>query len=149
MCFVKILLSKVKLSHYHHANAKRERIYSSYSFLTSALNEGERSASHPGHILSPGQDPPSTHWIWGWVGLRAFLDTEARGKMLCLYQWWNPVIQSVDRHDSDWSTTAPKKTRQWRKYKNLVILITIYSLHIKECKLTDWFSYYIRPLFQM
>jgi hypothetical protein len=57
MCFVKILLSKVKLSHYHHANAKRERIYSSYSFLTSALNEGERSASHPGHILSPGQDP--------------------------------------------------------------------------------------------
>jgi hypothetical protein len=27
---------------------------------------------------------PGTHWIGGWVGLRAGLDTEARGKIICL-----------------------------------------------------------------
>jgi hypothetical protein len=30
-----------------------------------------------------------THWIGGWVGLRAGLDTEARGKTLCLCQGLN------------------------------------------------------------
>jgi hypothetical protein len=32
----------------------------------------------------------STHWIGGWVGLRAGLDTEARGKILCLCLESNP-----------------------------------------------------------
>jgi hypothetical protein len=35
----------------------RER-YSSYSFLTSALDEGEWSASRPGRDLPPGKGPP-------------------------------------------------------------------------------------------
>jgi hypothetical protein len=39
---------KVKLSHYCHAGAKEERCCSSYSFLTSALDGGEWSVSHPG-----------------------------------------------------------------------------------------------------
>jgi hypothetical protein len=34
--------------------------------------------------------PPGTHWIGGWVGLRAGLDTEARGKILCLCRGSNP-----------------------------------------------------------
>jgi hypothetical protein len=38
---------KLKLSHYRHAGAKGERIYSSL-FLTSALDGGERLASRPG-----------------------------------------------------------------------------------------------------
>jgi hypothetical protein len=33
--------------------------------------------------LSLGKGPPGTHWIGGWVGLRAGLDTEAGGKSLC------------------------------------------------------------------
>jgi hypothetical protein len=37
-------------------------------FLTSALVEGERSASRPGRFT------PGTHWMGGWVDLRAGLD---------------------------------------------------------------------------
>jgi hypothetical protein len=33
-------------------------MYSSYSFTTSALDGGERSASHPGRVLPPGKGPP-------------------------------------------------------------------------------------------
>jgi hypothetical protein len=46
---------KVMLSHSCHAGAKGD---SSYSFLTSALDEGERSASSSGRALLPGKGPP-------------------------------------------------------------------------------------------
>jgi hypothetical protein len=62
-----------------------ERMYSSYSFLTSALEGGEWSASGPSRVL-----PPSTHCIGGWVGPRASLDAEVRGKILCLSRGSNP-----------------------------------------------------------
>jgi hypothetical protein len=35
-----------------------ERRYSSYSFTTSALDEGEWSASRPGRAFPPGKGPP-------------------------------------------------------------------------------------------
>jgi hypothetical protein len=58
--------SCIKLSHYHHAGDKGKRRYSSYSFLTSALDKGEWSASHPGHALSLGKDPQySLDWRLG------------------------------------------------------------------------------------
>jgi hypothetical protein len=41
-----------------HRGAKGERRYSSYSFLTSALDEGEWSASRPGRALPPGKGLP-------------------------------------------------------------------------------------------
>jgi hypothetical protein len=44
---------------------------------------GKWSASRPG--LTSG-----THWIGGWVGHRGSLDTEARGKILCLCRGSNP-----------------------------------------------------------
>jgi hypothetical protein len=47
----------VKLSYYHYAEAKRERRYSSYSFLTSALDGGQWSASCPGRASPLGKDP--------------------------------------------------------------------------------------------
>jgi hypothetical protein len=34
-----------------------ERRYSSYSFLTSALDGGQWSALHPGRTLPPGKEP--------------------------------------------------------------------------------------------
>jgi hypothetical protein len=34
------------------------RRYSSYCFLTSALEGGEWSVSRPGHALPPGKEPP-------------------------------------------------------------------------------------------
>jgi hypothetical protein len=42
-------------------------------FLTSALVEGEWPNSHPGRF-TPGESAPGTHWIGGWVDLRAGLD---------------------------------------------------------------------------
>jgi hypothetical protein len=39
-------------------------------FLTSALVGGEWSTSRPGRF-TPGERAPGTHWIGGWVDLRA------------------------------------------------------------------------------
>jgi hypothetical protein len=57
-----------------------ERRYSSYSFSTSALNGGERSASRPGRAFTPGERTYGTHCTGGWVGPRAGLDTRLEEK---------------------------------------------------------------------
>jgi hypothetical protein len=57
------------------------KMYSSYSFSTSALH-GMWSVSSPCRALAPGKWPPGTHWIGSWVGPRAGLDTEVRRKIL-------------------------------------------------------------------
>jgi hypothetical protein len=44
------------LFHYHHAGTEGEMKYSSYSFLTSALERSEWSVPHPGHALPPGKE---------------------------------------------------------------------------------------------
>jgi hypothetical protein len=59
-----------------------ERRYSSYSFSTSVLDRGEWSASRPGRAFTPGERTPGTHCTGGWVGPRAGLDTEVRGKIV-------------------------------------------------------------------
>jgi hypothetical protein len=69
--------------------AQGERIYSSYSFTTLALDAGDWSALRPGPALSP-ERTHGTRWIGGCVGLRAGLGTEAIGKILCPCQGWNP-----------------------------------------------------------
>jgi hypothetical protein len=61
-----------------------DRRYSSYPFLTSALEGGEGSASRPGRALPPGERAPDTHCTGGWVGPRAGLDTKSGRKILCL-----------------------------------------------------------------
>jgi hypothetical protein len=80
---------KVKLSHYHHAGAKGTRRYSSYTFLTSALG-GMSGRRHAPAALYSWERTPGTHWIGGWVSLRAGLDTQARVKILCLCWGSNP-----------------------------------------------------------
>jgi hypothetical protein len=45
---------------------------------------------HAPAALYSGERTPYTHWIGGWVGLRAGLDTEDRGKILYLCQEPNP-----------------------------------------------------------
>jgi hypothetical protein len=87
-----------------HGGAWGERRYSSYSFSTSALDGGEWSASLPRETI------PGTHCTGGWVGLRAGLDTDVRGKILCPCQGSNsdrPVVQSVVRFYTDRATPAP------------------------------------------
>jgi hypothetical protein len=49
---------KVKQSLYTPRRSLEERRYSSYSFTTSALDEGVWSASRPGRALPPGKGPP-------------------------------------------------------------------------------------------
>jgi hypothetical protein len=41
--------------------------------------------------LYPREWAPGTRWIVDWVGLRASLDAEARGKILCLCRGLNSV----------------------------------------------------------
>jgi hypothetical protein len=48
--------------------------------LTSALDGGEWSASCPGRF-TPRERTPDTHWIGGWVGLRAGLVTVVKRKI--------------------------------------------------------------------
>jgi hypothetical protein len=65
----------------HYWESKGERKYSSYSFLASAVDgvSGQRYALA---ALYTWKRIPDTHWTGGLVGLRAVLDTEARGKIL-------------------------------------------------------------------
>jgi hypothetical protein len=48
--------------------------------------------------FTPGERTPGTHWTGGWVGPRAGLDKEVKGKILCPCRGSNPdrpVVQSV------------------------------------------------------
>jgi hypothetical protein len=45
-----------------------------HAFLSSALDEGELSASRSGSF-NPGSKAPWTYWIGGWVGLRVDPDS--------------------------------------------------------------------------
>jgi hypothetical protein len=90
----------LQLSHYTPQGV-RGNTHCSYSFSTSALDGSEWSASRPCHALSPGKGPPGTHCTGGWVGPRAGLDTEARGKVLSPLpgiEHRSPGHQSVVRH---------------------------------------------------
>jgi hypothetical protein len=51
--------------------------YSSTHSLSSALDGGEWSASHPGRF-TPREGAPDTLWIGGWVDPRASLDTVSK-----------------------------------------------------------------------
>jgi hypothetical protein len=57
--------------------------------------------------FTPSEKTPGTLWTRGWVGPRAGLDTEVRGKILCLYRGSSlvlRVVQSVVRLYIDWDT---------------------------------------------
>jgi hypothetical protein len=48
----------VFVPYFIHTKAWGDRRYSSYCFLSSALEGGEWSASRPGRALPPGKEPP-------------------------------------------------------------------------------------------
>jgi hypothetical protein len=47
---------------------------------TLILDGVKGSTSLPGHALPPRERTPCAFWIGGWVGLRADVDTDARGE---------------------------------------------------------------------
>jgi hypothetical protein len=87
-----------------------ERRYSSYSFTTSALDEGEWPASCPGQALAPGKGTPvPIGQKAGWAREPAWTQS-LKEKSSCLCRGSNldhPVVQPVARHSTDWATPAP------------------------------------------
>jgi hypothetical protein len=72
---------KIKLSHYTLWRRFGERRYSSYSFMTSAIDGCEWS--RPDHALPPEKGPPvPIVQEAGGGGDRAGMDREVRGKIL-------------------------------------------------------------------
>jgi hypothetical protein len=52
--------------------------------------------------FAPGERTPGTHWIGGWVSLKAGLDTETgEKKSFSSARDRTPVVQSVVRHYTD------------------------------------------------
>jgi hypothetical protein len=65
-----------------------------------------------GHVTPRPRFTPGewTHCTGGWVGPRADLDTEDRGKILCPCRGSNPdhpIVQPVVRHYTAWANPAP------------------------------------------
>jgi hypothetical protein len=60
-----------------------------HAFSTLVMYVGEWSASGPGGF-SPREITPGTHWIGGWVGLRAGLDAVVKRKFPSPCWDWNP-----------------------------------------------------------
>jgi hypothetical protein len=85
-----------------------ERRYSSYSFLTSALDGGEWSASRRDHALPPGKGPPvPIGQEAGWV-LEPVWMQRIQEKSSASVGDRTPVIQSIASHYTDWATLDPQ-----------------------------------------
>jgi hypothetical protein len=73
-----------------YAHRKQSPLHATKAF-------GGRGGIAPTHSLCPGERTSGTHCRVGWVRLRAGLDTEVRGKVLCPCRGSNPdrpVVQS-------------------------------------------------------
>jgi hypothetical protein len=68
-----------------------------HAFLSWALDVGEWLASRPDR-LTPVETDPGTHWVGGWVGPRAVLDTVVERKIPSLRRESTPrtpIVQTV------------------------------------------------------
>jgi hypothetical protein len=78
-----------------------ERRYSSYSFLTSALEGGEWSASRPGPALPPGKEPPvPTAQEAGWAPEPVWTQ-RLEEKSSASVGDRTPAVQTVVKHCND------------------------------------------------
>jgi len=93
------VIKKVKQSRYTPWRRLGGERYSSYSFTTSALDGGEWSASRPGRAFTPGERTPGTHCTGGWVGPRAGLDTQDRGRS---FVYGTKYFGMLYRNSSPW-----------------------------------------------
>jgi hypothetical protein len=96
-----------------------ERRYSSYSFLTSALEGAEWSASRPGRPLPPVPTVQEAGWdpepVW---------TQRLEEKSSASVEDRTPVVRSVVRHCTDWATPAHNKYCNicvWRRSRNVYV----------------------------
>jgi hypothetical protein len=85
---------------------------------------GVSGQCHAPAALYPRGKDPGTHCTWGWVGPRAGLDTEDRGKILCPCQGSNPdrpVVQPVVKHYTAWANPAPFRNESKQKFWYLIL----------------------------
>jgi hypothetical protein len=94
-----------------YGGAEGERMFSSYSLTSLALDGVKWSVSLPGRTLAPGKGPPvPIVQEAGWAPEPVWTQRlEEKAFRLC--QGWNLdrlVVQSVTRHYTDWATpTSP------------------------------------------
>jgi hypothetical protein len=91
-----------------HEGVLEEWRYSSTHSLTSALDGGEWSASRLGRFTHR-ERAHGTHWIGGWMGLRAVLVAVAKRKIPSPRRESNPrtpIVQPVAQRYTDWAITA-------------------------------------------
>jgi hypothetical protein len=78
---------------------------------------------------TPGERAPGTHCIGGWVGPRAGLDAEVRGKVLCLCRGSNPC-HPVRSQTLYWlSYRAPKAVEIPSKNYSIFINLFLVNVH--------------------
>jgi hypothetical protein len=107
-----------------------ERRYSSYSFLTSALEGGEWSASPPGRALPPGKEPPvPTVQKAGWAPEPVWTQ-RLEEKSSASVGDRTPAVQSVVRHYTDWATSSIRRVHRVLTQNFIYIYIHI---HISTC----------------
>jgi hypothetical protein len=106
------------------------------TFFTSALDGGEWSASRPCRF-TPGARAPGTHWIGGWVGPRAGLDTAGQRKS-CTAGYRTQAAQPVARHHTDWAIPTPPVIILQGKLKFILLNKTrIFSSNCWDISLTS------------
>jgi hypothetical protein len=87
----------------------------SYSFLISALDGGEWSASRPGRALPPENGPPVPIEQEAGCAPEPVWTQRLEEKSSASVGDRTPVVQSVVRHYADWATLAPTYTRTFLK----------------------------------
>jgi hypothetical protein len=99
------LYIKVKLYHSRHAGTKGERRYSSYSFVFSALDRSEWSASRPSRALRPERTPVAIVQEAGWAS-ELLWTQRLQEKPFSSAGDRTSVVQSVVRHYADRATPS-------------------------------------------
>jgi hypothetical protein len=105
--------------------------HSSTHSLTSALDGGEWSASRPGRFITK-ERAPGSHWIGGWVGPSAVLDTVMKRKIPSPHRKSNPrtpIVQPVAQRYTDWAIAALETERS---ASLLFIRVVLGKVHLER-----------------